>query len=536
MTAAAKTRTLIRIPAILSTLVLCAALAIPSAARDRDRKKDDRWNNYDTEIIIRPEGDAESPAGTTGTTPPAGNQVPQTGESAPKVEVSDPAIAAPGNSVTPNIVPPQPAGEGEGPAVAERVDPKRDNLEQAKKMLEDQLERLRKAREARNKEAGQGAPAPVQAAKDEPLTGVERDVMILYLDPAEARPEVGDRFAATVRMANQTGKEFDEIGFRLRYDPHVLRVVDGEEGEEGINIHDRSFRNQFPWEKAEEYVNQVDQDEGLVSYRSRWKDSVPLTSTGSLASVTFEVIQARDTAISFEFLEPEGSSGGVADASPETFVRFRGKDVLGQTNDPADGAVDAKVKFYDYPVTGTDEAMPPRERQDLLTRVAVYPSVESVSEGEEFDYMIEIDNPNRVDFDEITLLLGFDPRHLTPMDHDRGNYIRNGVNVFDGEYHEEFPWNHHRRNEINPHKGYILYKMGTLRSSLNGSGVVASVRFRARSATGERGTRLKVGFVDDVMESGLTRRGRDVLGDPDEKRDGFETYPVLIFPEAVSQK
>jgi len=280
----------------------------------------------------------------------------------------------------------------------------------------------------------------------------------------------------------------------------------------------------------------VDEDAGLVSYRSRWKEPVPLASSGPVASVTFEVIQPRDTEISFEFQEPADSGGVVSDASPFTFVRLKGKDVLGQKNDPTDGTVDATVKFYEYPEVQTDDLIPSREQRDLLTRIAIYPSTEAVHEGEEFEYLIELDNPNRVDFDEITLLLGFDPRHLTPMDHDQGNYIRNGVNVFDGDYHEEFPWNHHRRNEIDPRKGYILYRMGTLRSSLNGSGVVASVRFRARSATGERGTRLRVGFVDDVMESGLTRRSRDVLGDPDEQRDGFETYPVVIYPEGVSQK
>jgi hypothetical protein len=254
-----------------------------------------------------------------------------------------------------------------------------------------------------------------------------------------------------------------------------------------------------------------------------------------VASVTFEVLQARDTDISFEFLDPQEGPESIADASPVTFVRLKGADVLGQANNPQDGTVNATVKFYEYAAEEAGAAVP-RERSDLLTRIAIYPSVETVSEGREFDYLIELDNPNRVDFDEITLLLGFNPKYLTPRDYDAGNYIRSGVNVFDGDYHDDFPWNHHRRNEIDPGKGYILYRMGTLRSALNSSGVVASIRFRARSATGERGTRLKVGFVDDVVESGLTRRGRDVLGDPDEQRDGFETYPVIILPEAISQK
>jgi len=520
----------------ISFLLLCfclGTLSVGAADRTsaRDLRKDNRWHNYDSEDVTESEGNPR--VGDRKTVEQPANQA----SSAVQVDgAAEVKTLTPTEGTQPNIVPATPPEAAEGNAGV--PDPKRDNLEAAKKMLEEQLKRLKDAREAREKEKAKGGPpeagAPPANAAGE--TGAARDVMVLYLDPTEVRPEVGNRFVATVRLVNPPGKELDELGFQLRYDPNVLRVVDGEESEDGINAHDRSFREAFPWETGADYVNRVDPARGLVSYRSKRGGTGPLVVSGPIASVTFEVLQDRDTSVSFGFFGPENAAEGVADGSPATYVRYKGKDILGQGNDPEDGTVDATVRFYETPpATGVD-AIPVADQMDYETRIVISPVPDVVHTGEEFDYLVEIVNPNRVDFDEIMLVLGFNPKYLTPMDHDAGNYIRDGMNLFDGDYHGTFPFNHHRRNEINPREGYMLYRMGTLRTALSGSGVVASVRFRAAAPTGEQGTRLKVGFIEKLAESGLTRRGRDVLGDPDEGRDGFEVYPVMILPQGMTQK
>lgn len=506
----------------------------------RDLKKDQRWHTeivedeeYTGEIeTTRRVGDRRKTRRTDQTVPPSTDVLTAQPEGT-SVQEGDPSVkttGVPGPNVVPPVVRPAESGP-EGPAGADQ----RDNLEAAKEMLEKQLERLRKVREEREK-AVKPTVATGERPQQENQATLLRDVITLFIDPLEARPEVGKRFASTVRIENHSAKEFDEFGFVLHYNPQVLRVVDGEEGMEGINVHDRSFRDAFPWEQADEYLNRVDQANGLVTYHAKLPEGEALTTAGTVAAVTFEVIKGVDSDLAFLFDDPLAVGESGEDEPLMTYVHLRGEDVLGRQSDPEDGALNATVKFHDYLVDGEAGDLPSDKGEDLLTRIVMYPTVEFLYPGQEFDYVVEIDNPNRVEFDEVTLVLGYNPRYLKPIDHDKGNYISKGVNLFDGDYHETFPFNHHRRNEVDMQRGVILYQMGALRMALNSSGVLGLIRFRALAPSGEQGTRLKVGFVKGWLESGLTRHGRDVLGDAEEWKDGFEVYPVYLLPHGVSQK
>jgi hypothetical protein len=526
----------------LGLVLVCGCLLTEGQARERELRKDRRWHTetvdegeFSEEVRIdwgtgqgQPTGEkAESPGGTAVITEGADPVV--TGTSAEGSPAKTTGLPAP-SVVAPVANPPDAPGEHPAP------DGRRDNLEAAKEMLEKQLEKLRKAREEREGKGKPAATAEGPGPQGDIQPGPVRDVITLYLDPLEARPEMGQRFVSTVELENPSGKEFDEVGFVLRYNPKVLRVIDGDEAEVGTNVHARSFRDAFPWEDRKDYINRVDEENGLVTYRAKWRDGEPLTSAGPIAAVTFEVIRSVESRLDFVFREPSAETEMVADGSPLTFVRLRGEDVLGRRNDPEDGTVYAAVKFYEEPEEREPDHLPRKAGQDLMTRIVIYPAVDALFPGQEFDYVVQLDNPNRVDFDEVALVLGYNPTYLQPIDHDQGNFISKGLNLFDGDFHETFPFNHHRRNEVDTRRGVMVYQMGTLRTALNASGVVASARFRALAPTGEKGTRLKVGFVRGSLESGLTRRGEDVLGDPEEWKDGFEVYPVFILPTTVSQK
>jgi hypothetical protein len=86
--------------------------------------------------------------------------------------------------------------------------------------------------------------------------------------------------------------------------------------------------------------------------------------------------------------------------------------------------------------------------------------------------------------------------------------------------------------------GVILYRSSSPESPLRSEGALATVRFLAIGTTGEEGSPLQIGFhpVREALNSGLSYRGRDVLGDSEDPTDGFGGFRVFVDQRQVTRR
>jgi hypothetical protein len=101
-------------------------------------------------------------------------------------------------------------------------------------------------------------------------------------------------------------------------------------------------------------------------------------------------------------------------------------------------------------------------------------------------------NPAEIEFDEVKFRIRYDPRSIKILDADEGNYITEGINVFDGDFHGSYPFGIHMRNRVDPDIGLIEYHM----VSSDGpreypSGTLARIVFRMRRQAGRTTLRFE---------------------------------------------
>jgi hypothetical protein len=111
------------------------------------------------------------------------------------------------------------------------------------------------------------------------------------------------------------------------------------------------------------------------------------------------------------------------------------------------------------------------------------------------------------------------------VDTHEGNWIEQGVNIWDGGYHELFPFDLHVANTADNAAGHIEYRMGYTQETILAPGTLATIRFRVK----RRGRLLALSF--DPEHTAVRFLGEDLLGDPEDEEDGAEGV-VLNLPPA----
>ncbi len=99
-----------------------------------------------------------------------------------------------------------------------------------------------------------------------------------------------------------------------------------------------------------------------------------------------------------------------------------------------------------------------------------YPRKDFYEAGEWIVFDVGLHNPEGVAFDEVRVLLRFDPSVLDFADADQGNWIREGHNALDGPFADRWGWDRHLANRIDPAAGRIEYRMGYSRLAPRPSG------------------------------------------------------------------
>lgn len=176
---------------------------------------------------------------------------------------------------------------------------------------------------------------------------------------------------------------------------------------------------------------------------------------------------------------------------PSTLLSYNDKDHLGTSYDPSDGVIPASVTIVKE-----------RSRLAKISRVSNYYGVSAeqieqfegtlhlrlssekrqVDIGEEFIVNVQLRNPSSVLFNNLHLLIKFDPTKLEVIDWDRGNWIRRGVNINDHIAHRIYPFDYHIKNAVDNQQGTIDYRMGLSENLMLPSGILAQIKFRAKAA------------------------------------------------------
>jgi hypothetical protein len=283
----------------------------------------------------------------------------------------------------------------------------------------------------------------------------------------------GDRFVSEIVMDNESAASFDRIQLALRYDKRFIRP---------IKVFDDTIRPNVAGDPTFE-IN--DRDNVLVYDATFTRPRVSKQLT--ILKIVWEAHQRTEyTDLQFVF------SPNRPEDQPNTAVFMQGQNVLGRPEDPIDGVLGGALLImrpFDPEDDGPEILQGKKEelrdiylgsmgsQQEVGLRLVGPNGTPSV--GQEFDVDVQLFNPRGAIIDVVRFYVLFNPDVLQVVDHDRNNWIRNGVNVLDGPWREEYPFDFHTRNEVDNKLGRIAYAMGLGRGRALRTGTFARIRFRA---------------------------------------------------------
>lgn len=370
------------------------------------------------------------------------------------------------------------------------------------------------------------AEAPDQAAEmqNRPTLGIE---------PTSPDIFVGQEQLFQVRLHNPGRIPYNALAFAIQYDPSALEVLDQMDTLPGVNIQDASAAeiglDTRPVSRV--FLNEVDSGRGLIIFRAEVRPGInSITEDGILARFKVRALRERgSTTLQFTGIHRGNAIDRILDEAARegsTFLRM----IEGDNRRPLDFPVlsyGAQARI----LPSRDGQLVAGEDLDLhRTSLRLEPNKSQVSIGEQFDVLVHLDNPERISFDAISLYLRYDPRVLKPIDMDSGNLITEGINIGDGEFYDQFPFELCRANRINPDTGEIIYSMESFSEPISADGPFARIRFEAIRPV--RSTSLLFGFnmPGRFPTTSVTRMRRDMLAKGDDFRDGVYSSPISIIP------
>jgi hypothetical protein len=197
-------------------------------------------------------------------------------------------------------------------------------------------------------DAGFRVSPRIDVSEEDDLPGGDYRTRI-YFEPPQAELTMGDVLHLDIVVDNPNEVPFDTINLVLGYNPKVLKVIDSDQNnwiKEGVNINDSHSIAEFHFTARER--NRVLPRTGVILYRSSSEES-PLRSEGVLATVRLLAIgttgeDGSPLQVGFHSVKEPLNSG----------LFYRGRDVLGDSEDPTDGFGGFRVFVDQRQVTRRD--------------------------------------------------------------------------------------------------------------------------------------------------------------------------------------
>ena len=342
----------------------------------------------------------------------------------------------------------------------------------------------------------------------------------LFFQPANAVQRVGDRFSSTLKYFNRLNDRVDRIDLWLRFDPAVIEPV-------WVDLGHLEPLVSGPL-TAEVYA-----EEGLLHLAADVAGTlgggiIPLAEIHWQASKA--ITQTRVEAVPV----PGRPSGLFAEGRNVLVDRlFEGLNNVSLRIEIRTGtAEDDEASTLLGTLAGASadivEALPP----DLeRLRLAVIPREPSLAPGHIGVADIVVLNPGGLSFDELRLRLRYDPSAVTILDADEDNYISLGLNIFDGDFHETFPFDFHGRNIVDPDRGLIEYHVRRQSGPLAyPGGTVARIVFRMLAPAGEARFWFETtDAITGLRTTDVSANGRSLLGPNDRAPEAL--HAAVILPQ-----
>ncbi|MCX8037333.1 MAG: hypothetical protein N3D11_09885 [Candidatus Sumerlaeia bacterium] len=301
------------------------------------------------------------------------------------------------------------------------------------------------------------APAPAPAPTAQATFRMSKG--IVYFRPFQILSRVGDSFDTTVEVFNGSGEPFDELVLVMKYDPLV--VAPQEVNDAAIHRH------------ASDASLQVNRSKGELRYAARLKQNISQTTTALLTIRWRALNPVLYSEIGF-ILNDEATRIGKGEGNILGYVaageRPGGALSAGVVVAPRD---DSPRKIIP-PLTETALA-----RVDQRVELHLEAEPETVGKGAEWTVSVMLRNDAALPFNDVRFRVFFRPDRLQVEDWHTGNWIRQGVNIFDGFAHERYPFEVHRANSADNTRGEILYHVGTRLARYFPSGEIARIKFKA---------------------------------------------------------
>jgi len=343
---------------------------------------------------------------------------------------------------------------------------------------------------------------------------------MLYMAPLQTIVAVGEEFDTRVALSNPAGKEFQAIKAVIRYDPTVV---------EPVYLKDDKIRPLVEGE-AESVVYA---DLGVLIYQAR------LRSTLAGQAVEFFTVRWKTLAVSagteLNFVSQGEERTALLDKSNSTILGGSVTEgLLGMALQ-----VFSPEQLADGPPIGEElfAGSTVGQARDGGVRLRLIANNQAIAANEDFYVGVWFENPKRVDVSNISLKIRFDPNVLEVVDDDTDNWITTGVNIFDGDYHDQFPFDIHLENSVANDLGLISYAMAcTQRRALPQRGYVARIRFRPKTVAAN--TRIEFVFqpLDDPLRTQVSFLGSDVLGSPTSADDGTADLTLSIVEPKLPKR
>ncbi len=412
------------------------------------------------------------------------------------------------------------------------------------------------------------APKPAPPSKGNARNVIHRSITdttlrqytTLYLESPTQYAIVKQPITVSIGLSNKKKAKFDRLGFLIQYDPLDFEIISGKDapgdGEKVTaiplpNAAVKSSTSASPLAKENQWLvtntkeftitrNSVDSDRGMISLEIH-SVSEAFTGEGSVIPITLLPLRESKASISFLYIDPIQKGQKEAAKNPMTRVSFKEKDQLGTRFSLADGVVNLDLPIF----SSLQEA----ERQPIITKagektleekvdgetlqLSLIPKKEEINVGELIHVDVVVTNPEKKPFDEVNLLIAYNPRVFEPVD---GDEAATGINLADKDYSANIPLDFALLNIIDKDKGIIDYRKKATRKPVRAEGVIATIQLRAILPTQKSTFRLFMSDTGKVPTTSLSYRYADRLGDPSDPFDGVTTCSIGVRPTTAFLK
>ncbi len=388
-------------------------------------------------------------------------------------------------------------------------------LDERRKRREEELQKQREEEAKKNAAKSPQQPAqiqqgakpgqpsqPAQQAKSDfqvqgPAEVSTKTNAILYILPLDIDKLIGETFVSWVNVFNESNVFIDELNLNISYDPNYLKP---------LKIYDSTISSKLK-SKPDFKINQ---ESGNICYKAKLKNPDALRGDPIL-KIMWETKKTTDfTEISFNF-----------DKENKTYLKHLGKDVLGNQNLKTDGVIPASVMISqtDQKITRKREGnynesfidSPVITNNKGKIKLELKSDRQAFKAGEEAVIDVVLQNPNAVYFDSMKLWIKFDPNKFEAVDWDTNNWIKTGINAYDGFARKTYPFDFHKRNVINNEKGEIDYRMGISTVELMPSGTFLKLKFNIKEKAFLKDIYIMRAGTYEVPNTSLTFLGKEII-------------------------